>query len=115
MKDSTYSNDIVLHCYPFTIKFNRCVGSLNTLNELSNKVCVPNKTEDLNKHVFNMIIRTNELKTLTKNVSCKFNVNLTIENVIQTKSEITINADACVKIQKISSVGNGVDLESCYF
>ena len=62
-----------------------------------------------------MIIRINELKALTKHVSCKFHVNLTIENVIQTKSGITINADACVKIQKISYVGNGVDLESCYF
>ena len=27
----------------------------NTLNDLSNRVCVPNKTEDLNIHVFNMI------------------------------------------------------------
>ena len=25
-----------------------CVPSCNTLNDLSNKVCVPNKTEDLN-------------------------------------------------------------------
>ena len=28
----------------------------NTLNELSNKVCVQTKTEDLNSHVFDMII-----------------------------------------------------------
>ena len=27
----------------------------NTLNDLSNRVCVPNKTEILNIHVFNMI------------------------------------------------------------
>ena len=36
-----------LHCYPFTVKLDRCVGSCNDLNDLSNKVCVPNKTEDL--------------------------------------------------------------------
>ena len=34
----------VFHNYPFEIKLNRWVGSCNTLNELSNKVCVPNKT-----------------------------------------------------------------------
>ena len=40
-------------CYnPFMVKLNRCVVTCNTLNDLSNKVCVPNKTEVLNlKHV----------------------------------------------------------------
>ena len=37
-----------LHYYPFVVKLDRCVGSCNTLNDLSNKVCVPSKTEDLN-------------------------------------------------------------------
>ena len=36
--------------YPFAAKLDRCVGSCNTLNDLSHKVCVPNKTEDLNIH-----------------------------------------------------------------
>ena len=39
-----------LHYYPFAAKVDRCVGSCNTLNDLSNKVCVPNKTEDLKVH-----------------------------------------------------------------
>ena len=34
--------------YPFAIKLDRYVGSCNTLNDLPNKVCAPNKTEDLN-------------------------------------------------------------------
>ena len=54
------------------VKLDRCVGSCNTLNDLSNKVCVPNKTEDLNLSVFNMITGINELKTLTKHISCKY-------------------------------------------
>ena len=33
--------------YPFANKLGRCVGSSNTLNELSSKACVPNRTEDL--------------------------------------------------------------------
>ena len=32
-----------------------CAGSCNTFDNLPNRVCVPNKTEDLNLHVFNMI------------------------------------------------------------
>ena len=45
--------------YPFLIKLDRCVGSSNTLNNLSNKVCIPNKTEDLNLSLFNMITEMN--------------------------------------------------------
>ena len=56
---------------PFAVKLDRCVGSCNTLNDLSNKVCVPNKTEDLNLSVFNIITGINESKTLTKQISCE--------------------------------------------
>ena len=31
--------------YPSAVKLDRCVGSCNTLYDLFNKVCVPNKTE----------------------------------------------------------------------
>ena len=34
-------------------------------------MCVPNKTEDLNLSVFNMITGINESKTLTEHISCK--------------------------------------------
>ena len=34
-----------LHYYPFALKLDRCVGSFNILNDLSNKVCVRNKTK----------------------------------------------------------------------
>ena len=59
------------HYYPFAVKLDRSAGSCNILNDLSNKVCVPNKTEDLNLSVFTMITGINELKTLTKHISCK--------------------------------------------
>ena len=32
-----------LHCYTFAVNY-RCVGSCNTLNDLSNKVCVSDET-----------------------------------------------------------------------
>ena len=47
------------HYNPFAVKLDRCVGSCNTLNDLSNKVCVLNKTEDLNLSMFNMITGIN--------------------------------------------------------
>ena len=43
-----------LHYYPFPVNLDRCMGSCNTLTDLSNKVCVPNRTEDLNLSVFNI-------------------------------------------------------------
>ena len=60
-----------LHYYPFSVKLDRCVGSFNTLNDLSNKVYVPNKSEDLNLNVFNMITGINESKWLKKDISCE--------------------------------------------
>ena len=61
-----------LHYYPFAVKFDRCIGCCHTLNDLScNKVCVPNKTEDLNLSMFIMINGINESKTLAKHISCE--------------------------------------------
>ena len=37
-----------LHYYPVLVNLDRCARSYKTLNEFSNKVCVPNKTKDLN-------------------------------------------------------------------
>ena len=60
-----------LHYYPFTVNLDRCTGSCSTRNDLSNRLCVPNKTEGLNQNAFNMITRMNKSKTLTKHISCK--------------------------------------------
>ena len=70
LHSNEYSQDF--HYYPFAVKLHRCVGTCNTLNDLSNEVCVPNKIEDLNLSVLNMITGINESKTLTKHISCKF-------------------------------------------
>ena len=48
------------HYYPFVTKLDTYFGSCNTLNNLSNKNCVPNKTEDLNLSMFNMVTGINE-------------------------------------------------------
>ena len=59
------------HYCQFAVKLDRCVGSCIILDDLSNKVCVLNKAEDLNLSLFNMIAERNESKTLTKHILCK--------------------------------------------
>ena len=46
--------------YLFSVKLDRSVGNCYTLNDLSNKVSVPKKTEDLNLSFFNMITIINK-------------------------------------------------------
>ena len=85
------------HYYPFAVKLDRCVGNCNNINDLSNKVCIPNKTEDLNLSIFNMVTGQNDSKILTKTYHTNVNVNLMEENVIQSKNGITINVIVSVK------------------
>ena len=59
------------HYYTFAVKLDRCVGNCNTLNDFSNKECVPNETEDLNLSVFDLITGINELKSRTTHISCE--------------------------------------------
>ena len=59
------------HYYPFAFKLDRCVGSCNSLNDLSKQVCIPKKTKKLDLSVFNMITGINESKTLANHVSCE--------------------------------------------
>ena len=47
------------HFCPSAVKLDRCVGNYDTLDYLSNKICVANKTEDLYLSVFNMFTGIN--------------------------------------------------------
>ena len=86
------------HYNSFAVNLDRCVGSCNTINDLSNKVCVPNKTEDLNLSIFNMITGINESKTLTKHISCKRKCKFDEKKkASQMNGGITINVDVSVK------------------
>ena len=50
------------HYDAFAVKLGRFVGICNTLNDLSNKVCVPSKTKDSNLSVVNMTMGINKDK-----------------------------------------------------
>ena len=58
-------HDQGLHHYPFMVSLDRCNGSLD---DLSSRLCVTNKTEDKNLNVFNIITGINESKTLVKHI-----------------------------------------------
>ena len=62
-----------MHYNQFVVNLDMYVGSCNTINNLSNKVDVSNKTEDLNLRTSNMITWINELKNIKKHISfeCK--------------------------------------------
>ena len=72
--------------YPFAVDLDRCMGSCNTLNSRSNRLYVPEKTEDLDMNVFNMItginVKITITKKLTKHILCKCGCNLIVKNGI---------------------------------
>ena len=50
------------HYYLFADNLHRSFGSYNTLDDLCNRIRVPNKTEDFNISVFSMITGKNKSK-----------------------------------------------------
>ena len=83
--------------HQLAVKLDRCVGSCNILNDFSNKVCVPSKTENLYLSVFNMITGINEPKTLTRRISFECKCRFVGKNVIQINGGITVNVDVSLK------------------
>ena len=51
-----------LSYYPFMVKLYRCNASCNMFDNSSTRICVPNKTADVNLNVVNMITWINEFK-----------------------------------------------------
>ena len=56
--------------YPLMVTLNRFNGSFNTFDDSSCRVCVPNKAEEVNVNVFNMITKIKKSKSLRKYISC---------------------------------------------
>ena len=69
-----------LRYYVFVVKF------IDTCVESCNKGCVPNKAEDLNIHVSNMITGKNQSKRFKRGISCKCKCKFDEKNVIEIKS-----------------------------
>ena len=58
------------------VNLDRCNRSCNTFDDPSGRICIPNKMDNANINVFNMITRINELKTLTKDIYFVFYSNI---------------------------------------
>ena len=61
-----------LRYYSFSVKINRCNGSCNTSNDFLNRICVPNKTEDIILHVFSTTAGINQKHYQNIICYCKF-------------------------------------------
>ena len=55
-----YKHNQWLSHYLFVIILDRCNGSCKTLDDSLSRICVPNKTEDVNANAFNCITGTKE-------------------------------------------------------
>ena len=64
-------NHVELKYYLFMVILGKCNRSCNSVNELSTKTCVLNKTKNVNVKVFNIITKINKAKTLVKHISCE--------------------------------------------
>ena len=92
-----------LSYYPFMINLDRCNGICNTINDISGRTCVSNKTEVVNLSAFNIIAR---------HILSKFKFKYDGTNVTQLRSGISINVMVSAKIQNNMSVKTFY-LESC--
>ena len=68
-------NPVELNYYPFMISLDECNGSCNFLTKISGRICIPNKTWNVNLSVFNLITKKKKKvsKPLTNHISCKSN------------------------------------------
>ena len=95
-----------LSYYPFMVNLDRCNGICNTINDISGRTCVWNKTEVVNLSAFNIIARINKSSTLAKYVSSKCKCKYDGTNLTQLRSGISINVIVSAKIKKNMSVKN---------
>ena len=77
------------------VSLDKCSGSCNAADDLSTKICVPNKT-DKNVKAFNVTTRINETKTMVKDISCdcKCNFNSTTCNSKQKWNNESFQSDS---------------------
>ena len=75
------------------------------INDFSNRVCDPNKTEDLNLRPFNMVTGIKGYNLLTKHISSKCEYQASIKQMLAWVQ----------KSEKTSCVQKNVYYESCFF
>ena len=84
--------------YPFIISMSRCNESCNTAEDPFGRICVPNKIEDVNLKVFNIIKKLNKSKAVAKHVSfeCRYEFDVRKRN---SRQKWNINVGMNIKNQ----------------
>ena len=72
-------NPVELKCYPFMISLNKRSLSCNVLSQ---KICVPNETKDINVKVFSMKRNKNKAKTMANIFHVSENANSIVQYLI---------------------------------
>ena len=89
-----------LQYYSFRVSLDNYDGLCNTAEDPFGGIWIPHKT-DVYLNVFNMITWINESKTLMELISCTVDVNLMLQNVIQSRNRIPISVNMkCKKTPK---------------
>ena len=74
---------------------------MEAFTEISVRICIPNKTENVNLNVFNFIRKKKINQKHSKNIyHMNVTVNLTVKDVIQIKLGIKVNIRVSLKIQE---------------
>ena len=56
---------------PDSIERNKCIGRCNNINDPYTKLCVSDVVKNMNVKVFNLLLRTNEIKHIEWHQTCK--------------------------------------------
>ena len=92
-----YLNPDELRCYLFIVSMGRFDESCNTFDDSFGRIFVPNKIEDANLKVFNMIEGINESR-YSQNISHAFvDVSSVVEHITQDKNETMVSVSATLK------------------
>ena len=92
-----YLNPDELRCYLFIVSMGRFDESCNTFDDSFGRIFVPNKIEDPNLKVFNMIEGINESR-YSRNISHAFvDVSSVVEHITQDKNETMVSVSATLK------------------
>ena len=78
------------------VKLDRYVGSCNTLNDLYNKICIPNKTR-FKSESLQHDCRDKWIENTNKTFHASVNVNLIEQNASRINGGLTIKVDVSVK------------------
>ena len=56
---------------PLSVKINRCSGNCNSINDPYAKICVTDILKNLKVKAFNLMLRTNETRSIKLHETCK--------------------------------------------